>query len=67
MNIQEIKEAVTKGHTVHWSSDIYRVSVDQIGQWFITCEHNSHSIGLTHLDGVTLNGKEGEFYIGVGK
>jgi len=63
MNIQEIKQAVDRGDPVHWSSSLYIVIKDSIGKYLIVCTSNDHMIGLTSLDGKTLNGKESEFYI----
>lgn len=63
MNLQEIKAAVESGKTVHWSNSLYVVVKDRIGQWFVKCTSNNHHIGLTHTDGVTMNGKPEEFYI----
>jgi hypothetical protein len=40
------------------------VAEDSTGQWFIVCTANDSAIGLTWLDGVTLNGKPDQFYIG---
>lgn len=59
MNLQQIKAAVAAGLPVHWSNAGYVVKGN-----LITFTANDHSIGLTHLDGVTLNGKECEFFIG---
>ena len=62
MTVHEIKKAVDDGKKVHWSSNIY--IVHKVGaSYLITCTHNDHTIGLTWLDGVTLNGKEEDFYI----
>ena len=61
MTLQEIKRAVENGQTVHWKNPAYRVVKDRLGQWFITS--NTDSIGLTHSNGVTLNGQPGDFYI----
>ena len=63
MKLNEIKEAVEQGKTVHWCNDLYTVIKDEkCNRFLITCCENY--IGLTHKDGVTLNGKEEEFYIG---
>lgn len=43
--------------------DAYSVTVDNKGQFFISCVNGSR-IGLTWLDGKTLNGKESEFFFG---
>ena len=63
MTLQEIKNAVLAGKTVHWMNSGYVVYEDSEGQWFIVCTANDSAIGLTWLDGVTLNGKEEQFYI----
>lgn len=62
MNLSEIKEAVTQGETVCWSNERYKVVEDSIGRWLIVCDNGS-TIGLTHKDGVTMNGEEKDFYI----
>ena len=64
MNLNEIKQAISQGKTVHWSNRGYEVIKDDKDQYLIVCKHNNHSIGLTWLDGVTMNGKEKDFYIG---
>jgi hypothetical protein len=62
MNTQEIMNAVDSGKTVYWDNSGYIV-----GKWAdgynIVCQENQHAIGLTHIDKVTLNGKESDFYI----
>lgn len=63
MTLQEIKDAVESGKTVHWASDYYRVIKDSIGQWLIHCTINDNYIGLTWADETTMNGKEEDFYI----
>lgn len=64
MTLEEIKEAVESGKTVCWSNPGYRVVKDNLGQWFIHCTMNDHYIGLTHMDGKTMNGAEEDFYLG---
>lgn len=64
MTLGEIKNAVLAGKTVHWATGDYIVIYDEVGQWLINCLVNASCIGLTWRDGVTLNGKESEFYIG---
>lgn len=64
MTLQEIKSAVKAGKTVHWMNEGYIVTVNKYDHWLITFKANQSAIGLTWLDGVTLNGKEAEFYIG---
>ena len=63
MTAQEIKEAVDQGKTVYWHHDGYEVIKDSIGEYLIHCNMNDTYIGLTHLDGETLNGRPDAFYI----
>lgn len=63
MTLEEIKTAVDEGKTVNWSNGAYQVIKDTVGQWFIRCTINGHCIGLTHRDGVTMNGKPESFFI----
>lgn len=69
MNLNEIKQAVRAGKKVHWVNEAYEVIMTEIGrncseQWLIKCVLNDSCIGLTWTDGVTLNGKEEQFYLG---
>ena len=63
MTLQEIKKAVLNGQVVNWHNGSNRVVCDSLGQWLIECTLNGHCIGLTHLDGVTMNEPEYKFYI----
>jgi transcriptional antiterminator Rof (Rho-off) len=64
MTLNEIKQAIIDGKTVHVSTDSYRVvGPDEHDQWHIKCTLNDHYIGLTHCDGVTMNAKPEEFYV----
>ena len=63
MNAAEIRTAVDAGLVVHWSNASYRVIRDSSGQYLIQCESNGHCVGLTWLNGVTLNGEPGDFYV----
>jgi hypothetical protein len=63
MKLNEIKEAVEAGKTVHWASPLYVVIKDGIGQWLIKCLGNGSCIGLTWRDGVTMNGREDQFFV----
>lgn len=75
MTLQEIKDAVKAGKEVYWSNRgpiafgrcAYMVRLHHFRngeeQWLITFTPNDHSIGLTHADGVTVNGKPEEFFI----
>jgi hypothetical protein len=62
MKLQEIKQAISEGKPVYWSTLLYEVIKDSKDQYFIKCNANNHYIGLTWRDGVTLNGKENEFF-----
>ena len=64
LTLDEIRNAVESGHTVHWSHEGYVVLKDSIGQWLIKCLSNGSCIGLTWQDGVTVNGTPEQFYIG---
>ena len=69
MTLAEIKNAVDSGKTVHWSNDGYRVTtggvIDRV--YSLRCDWNGWSMGLTWTDGVTMNGKEEDFYIAGGE
>jgi len=62
MDVNEIKQAVDDGKKVFWGNDNYEVIKGASG-YLIKSKFNNHCIGLTWLDGVTLNGKEEEFFI----
>lgn len=67
MTLEEIKAAVRAGDMVYWVNRAYQVKChvfpDGREQWHLVCNLNDYTIGLTHLDGVTMNGKEEEFFI----
>jgi hypothetical protein len=63
MNLEQIKQASARGDKVHWSNSAYEVIVDSVGQYLIHCNLNDSYIGLTWRDGVTMNGKENDFYL----
>jgi hypothetical protein len=66
MILSEIKAAVEAGKTVCWVNTGCTVIKDRKNQWLIAWNHgqsNASYIGLTWQDGVTLNGKEEEFFI----
>lgn len=63
MTLQEIKDAVLAGRTVHWKSDAYEVTRDRVGQWFIVCRFNGSLSGLTWSDGVTMSEKPEDFFL----
>lgn len=62
MNLSEIKAAVDAGKVVHYAMESYTVKRDKLEQYWIVHERGGR-IGLTWLDGVTLNGKECDFFI----
>lgn len=67
MNLDEIKNAVAAGKTVHWKNDgyvVYRVGEYNDYDWIIVFIYNQYTIGLTWKDGVTMNGEPEDFYIG---
>ena len=66
MTLEEIKAAVNAGKTVHWATYSYEVvkgSGPAVGRWFVVCTDNDYTIGLTHRDEVTMNGKPEQFFI----
>jgi hypothetical protein len=63
MTVEAIKKAVSAGFPVYWVTNNYRVILDSIGQFLIHSQFNDHYIGLTHQDGVTLNGSEDQFFM----
>ncbi len=68
MNLQEIKSAIDADKIVHWANDSYVVikhfpRYPDTPEYLIKCLSNDHCIGLTWRDGVTMNGKEEQFYI----
>ena len=63
MTLEEIQAAVESGQIVCWSNSGYVVQKNRRGEFDIVCPQNGHRIGLTHQDGVTLNGKPESFYI----
>lgn len=69
MKLEEIKKAIADGKRVFWASRGYEVIKDSIGQYLIAWNHggrDANYICLTWRDGVTMNGKEEQFFIGEG-
>jgi uncharacterized protein YegP (UPF0339 family) len=62
MNVKEIKQAINNGQVVTFSEN-YKVIKDSKGQYLIVCLSNNHTIGLTWIDGKTLNGPEELFCV----
>lgn len=64
MKLQEIKEAVLAGRTVHWKNAGYRViHAPKIGEFLIRFDYNESMTGLTWADGVTMNEREEDFFV----
>lgn len=62
MILEEIKAAVLAGKKVCQHNSAYEVQ-HHSGQFLIVCTLNQYTIGLTWLDGVTMNGEPEDFYI----
>lgn len=62
MTLQEIKDAIAEGRKVYHGNKNYEVIQDKIGQYLIVCSFNGYTIGLTHSDKQTMNGKEADFF-----
>jgi hypothetical protein len=62
MRLEEIKDAIAEGRKVYHGNKNYEVIQDQIGQYLIVCSINDYTIGLTHSDKKTMNGKEADFF-----
>ena len=66
-SIEDIKEAVDKGFTVHVDTDNYVVIKDSVPQYLIHSRFNNHYIGLHGMKGTPyerqLNGGEFYFYL----
>ena len=63
MTLQEIKNAVRAGKTVHWANDLYRVIPSGNDKFLVICDANQSCVGLTHQDGITMNEHEDKFFI----
>jgi len=63
MNLNEIKQAVEAGKSVHWSHDGYSVIKDKLDRFLIVCSRNESAWGLTWTDGITMNESESKFFI----
>ena len=64
MTLDQIKSAVEAGEKVYWSNPSYEVIKDKKGQWMV-CHTNGYCVGLTHADGVTMDYKGEDFFIGL--
>jgi hypothetical protein len=65
MTLQEIIQAMKEGKTIHWGNEGYTIvgNPNEVNSLLIKCGFNGHCIGLTWLDGVTMNGKEEDFFV----
>jgi hypothetical protein len=64
MNLHEIKRAASEGLAVYWGTRDYVVEHVRDGdRYFIKSLATGHAIALTWSDGLTLNGKEEEFFV----
>jgi len=63
MTLAQIKSAIAEGKKVYWSNEGSQVILDSKGQYLIKCAWNGHCVGLTWADGVTMNGREDQFFI----
>jgi hypothetical protein len=64
MTLSEIQSAVLAGQKVHWKTKAYEIVHDQIGQWLVVCRSTGGCWGLVWTDGVTVNGKPWDFFVG---
>jgi hypothetical protein len=65
VNAAEIKRAVDEGLHVFWIDQSYEViKGKRLDDYYIKSLATGHCIRLTHSDGITLNGKKSDFYIG---
>jgi hypothetical protein len=64
MTLEEIKKTINEGGRVYWHHEGYPVIKDGLGRFLICCIQNQSCWGLTWTDGVTMNEKEEDFYIG---
>lgn len=63
MTLQEIKQAILSGKTVHWCNERYTVKIGAADYFYIIDKYNGSCVGLTYRDGITLNGSQDQFYI----
>lgn len=65
MTVEEIKAAVDAGKKVFYKNETYEV-VQNKEDYDIWCKSNDYRVGLTWMDGVTLNGNEKDFRLETG-
>lgn len=66
MTLDEIKQTVDAGQSVHWTNIGYVVTKDPLGQYLICFTPNGSAIGLTNRAGTRLNGRPEDFFIALG-
>jgi hypothetical protein len=64
MTLEEIKRTIEEGGRVYWKHEGYPVIKDGLGRYVICYIQNQTCWGLTWTDGVTMNEKEEDFFIG---
>lgn len=62
MTLDEIKNAVASGKKVCWKTPAYQIKNWSNG-FSIVFTPTANAIGLTHTDGVTLNGAQEDFFV----
>lgn len=62
MTLADIKQAIADGRKVYHGNKNYQVILDKLGRYLIVCSFNGYTIGLTHNNGQTMNGKEADFF-----
>ena len=67
MTLSQIKTAVDQGKTVYWGNKNYQVIKNKFGDYIIYMASNKNEIGLTWVDGVTMNGAEEDFFMEKGR
>ena len=65
MTLEQIKDSVDRGVKTNWKNYMYEVikgTGERSNDYFVRCIDNDSIIGLTHRDGVTMNGDAEDFY-----
>ena len=62
MTLQEIKDAINSGQTVHWANSLYEVVHDSLDQWLVVCTDNGYTTGLHSKSGELVEDPT-KFYI----
>lgn len=66
LTLDEIREAVKAGKTVHWSTTSYDVKLWSDGKFVVACPSTNYAIGLSYVrDGVEhVNARLEDFFLG---